>query len=209
MDVSLTRIVAEFVTIWVVVDPIGTVPVFIAATAGHAAATRRRIAIEAIAFATGILLFFIVAGQLLLDALAIPLPSFQIAGGIVLFLFALTMIFGPSKPEAERKDIAAPGHEVAVFPLAVPSIASPGAMLAVVILTDNHRYSIAEQTVTTAVMIAIMLITLALLLLAGPILRVIGAAGASIVSRVMGLILASVAVHNVLEAISEHFGLAT
>lgn len=196
-----------FVTIWVVVDPIGSIPVFIAVTAGHEARIRRGIAIRAVAYATGILLFFVVVGQLLLDALAIPLPSFQIAGGIVLFLFALTMIFGPSKPEAEMTDMVRPAHDLAVFPLAVPSIASPGAMLAVVTLTDNNRFSIPEQAVTTVVMLLIMAITLTLLLLASPIHRLIGTSGASIVSRIMGLILASVAANNVLEAVAAYFGL--
>jgi len=85
-----------------------------------------------------ILLFFVIAGELILTAMAIPLEAFQIAGGIVLFLFALTMIFGESKPGADTR-LAEGRTETAIFPLAVPSIASPGAMLAAVLLTENER----------------------------------------------------------------------
>jgi multiple antibiotic resistance protein len=154
-------------------------------------------------------MFFLVLGQFLLHALEIRLDSFQIAGGIVLFLFALTMIFGPSKPEAEASLEPDGGdRDVAVFPLAVPSIASPGAMLAVVVLTDNNRFSVPEQAVTAAVTLFCVASTCVLMLLAGPINRVIGPGGASIVSRVMGIILAAVAVDGVLNAMSDYFRLS-
>jgi multiple antibiotic resistance protein len=199
----------DFVKIWVVVDPVGTVPVFLAVTAGTTVEARRRVAVKAALTAAGILLFFLVLGQFLLGALEISLDSFQIAGGIVLFLFALTMIFGPAKPEREARLDPGPGdHDVAVFPLAVPSIASPGAMLAVVVLTDNNRFSAPEQAVTALVMLVCVAATCALMLLAGPINRVIGLGGASVISRVMGIILAAVAVDGVLGAISDYFRLS-
>ena len=196
----------EFVTLWVVIDPIGTVPVFIAVTASLAAADRKRVALQATLISAGVLLFFLVFGQLLIDALGIGLKSFQVAGGIILFLFALSMIFGDSKPEMDERaadpEIGRPPSKSnpAVFPLAVPSIASPGAMLAIVLLTDNHRYSIAEQALTGVVMMAVLAVAFVCMLLAGPIIRLIGTAGAAIVSRVMGMILASVAANNVLAA---------
>jgi multiple antibiotic resistance protein len=200
-------IVKEFITLWVVIDPIGSIPVFIAVTAGLQAAVQRQIAIKASLVAASILLFFLAGGQLLLEQLSISLDAFQIAGGIVLFLFALTMIFGDSKPDEEKKQIHGSAAHLAVFPLAVPSLASPGAMLSVVMLTDNHRYSLEEQVITAFVMLSVILITLVLFLMAGPIQRLIGNSGASIVSRVMGLILASVAVDNILKAVSSYFGL--
>jgi multiple antibiotic resistance protein len=195
----------DFVSIWVVVDPIGSLPVFIAVTAGMAAAQRRKTAFRAVLISMGLLLGFVVVGQLLLELLKIPLLAFQIAGGLVLFLFALTMIFGPSKPETEKGLSIDEGQDVAVFPLAVPSIASPGAMMAVVVLTDNSRYSIAEQAMTGVMMLLVLAVTLVLLLCSGPILRRIGDTGASIVSRVMGLILAAVATENVLSALKLYF----
>ena len=198
----------EFISLWVVIDPIGSIPVFIAITAGMSAAARRAMAVKATVIATAILLFFLIAGQILLEALDIHLEAFQIAGGIVLFLFALTMIFGDSKIDDEKKQITGDdlGH-LAVFPLAVPSLASPGAMLAVVMLTDNHRYSASEQVFTAGAMLAVLAITLILFLLAGPIQRLIGESGASIVSRVMGLVLASVAVDNILHGLTSFFSL--
>lgn len=197
--------VEQFVTLWVVIDPIGTVPVFVAITAKLAPAARRKIALHAALIAATILLFFLLAGQLLIDALGISLPAFQIAGSIVLFLFALTMIFGASKPEEETSsaDQETPAESPAVFPLAVPSLASPGAMLAVVLLTDNNRFAMGEQAGTAAIMLTVCAIAYALMLAAGPILKLIGMNGAAIVSRVMGMILAAVAVDNVIEAILE------
>ncbi|MEZ5570472.1 MAG: MarC family protein [Halioglobus sp.] len=198
----------EFISLWVVIDPIGTIPVFIAVTAGLSLAQQRRIAIKATLSATAILLVFIVGGQILMEGLNIHLQAFQIAGGIVLFLFAITMIFGDGKPAAESRQIEGDISHLAVFPLAIPSLASPGAMLAVVMLTDNHRYSITQQMATAGAMVTVMICTVVLLLLANPIQRVIGNSGASIISRVMGLILASVAVDNILHGITSFFNLS-
>tara|TARA_R110002072_G_scaffold935_10_gene7679 strand:- start:10240 stop:10863 length:624 start_codon:yes stop_codon:yes gene_type:complete len=197
----------EFITLWVVIDPIGTIPVFLAVTAGLSATQQRFIAIRSALIAGVILLLFIIGGQVLMEGLNIHLEAFQIAGGIVLFLFATTMIFGDGKPASEQKQFDGNISHLAVFPLAMPSLASPGAMLSVVMLTDNHRYSIEQQMVTAAMMGAVILFSMVLLLMASPIQRVIGTAGASIISRVMGLILASVAVDNILHAVNTYFQL--
>ena len=189
----------QFVILWVVIDPVGTIPVFVAVTARIPPERRPRIARQAAAVATGILLFFLILGQFLIDALGIALPAFQIAGGIVLFLFALTMIFDLPDSRVPQGD----GHNPAIFPLAVPSLASPGAMLAIVLLTDNNRFSVPEQVVTAAVMMAVMACALGAMLLAGPILKAIRPSGAAIVSRVMGMVLAAVATDNVIEAVQQ------
>lgn len=207
----MNNLLEHFVTLWVVIDPIGTIPVFIAVTAGLEATARRRTAMLASLISAGILLFFLVFGQLLIEALDIGLNSFQVAGGIILFLFALTMIFGESKQEIEQrqaeddKDDVIHKHNPAIFPLAVPSLASPGAMLAIVILTDNHRYSAADQGITALVMLSVVVIAFLLMLMAEPIIRLIGHSGAAIISRIMGMILASVAVNSVLSAMLEIF----
>ncbi|WP_412048576.1 MULTISPECIES: MarC family protein [unclassified Hoeflea] len=195
----------QFVTLWVVIDPIGTIPVFVAITASMSSSERVKTAIRAALIAACVLLFFLVAGQFLLEALDISLPAFQIAGGLILFLFALTMIFDTSKPEAETAEAKklADAHTVAVFPLAVPSLASPGAMLAIVLLTDNNRFSVQEQIITGTVMVCVVAVALGCMLLASPILRVIGNGGAAIVSRVMGMVLAAVAVDAVINGITE------
>ncbi|MGI9368440.1 MAG: MarC family protein [Ruegeria sp.] len=207
----MNNLFEDFITLWVVIDPIGTIPVFIAVTAGIEAADRRRTALVASVVSAVVLLFFLVFGQLLIEALDIGLNSFQVAGGIILFLFALTMIFGESKPESDQrrveKESAADPHKPnsAIFPLAVPSLASPGAMLAIVILTDNSRFSVADQGVTALVMLAVLAVAFVLMLLADPIIRLIGNAGSAIISRVMGMILASVAANSVLSAMLEIF----
>ena len=199
-------LLATFIVFFAVIDPIGTVPVFIAVTSHFDADAKNKIALIATLVAAAILLFFVVAGEIILTAMSIPLPAFQIAGGIVLFLFALTMIFGESKPDEEVK-LAHNHHDTAIFPLAVPSIASPGAMLAAVLMTENQRYSLWEQAQTAAMMLAVLLVAYLLMLLSGQINRLIGSSGASVVSRVMGLILASVATSNTLAGIKLYFGL--
>lgn len=198
--------IATFIFFFAVIDPIGTVPVFIAVTSHYDVKTKRKIAIKASLIAAGILVFFVAVGEFILDAIDIPLSAFQIAGGIVLFLFALTMIFGESKPEEELK-MKSDSGQTAVFPLAVPSIASPGAMLAAVLLTENNKFNLIEQMQTTVIMLSVLVITMLLMMLASVVHRLIGNSGASIISRVMGLILSSVAVSNVLSGIQEYFSL--
>ncbi|WP_246529128.1 MarC family protein [Microvirga zambiensis] len=202
------RYITELITLWVVIDPIGTLPVFLAVTAGMSAKAARRTALRATIAAFVVLLFFVVAGQVLLQAMEIDLDAFQIAGSVVLFLFALTMIFGEPKAEAEEKDLETSDVDRSIYPLAIPSIASPGAMLAVVSLTDNSKFSIAEQAETLVQMTMILSVTLVLMLLASRIIKIIGDAGASVISRVMGLILASVAVNGIVLGIKQAFNLA-
>ena len=197
-------LIVQFVILWAVIDPIGSVPVYLAKTIGLSLEDRRKIALKAVLIATGILCFFLIAGQALLEAMQIPLTAFQIAGGLVLLLFALTMIFGEGKPEQEIK-MSASLSELAVYPLAVPSIASPGAMMAIVLLTDNHRFSFSDQILTTLIMLAVLLITYLLFLVANRIQSLIGNTGAAVISRVMGLILAAVAINNMLVGIRDFF----
>ena len=196
--------VATFIFFFTVIDPIGTVPVFIAVTSGRSEKTKRIIAIKAAFVAAIVLVFFVVAGELILTGMDVPIEAFQIAGGIVLFLFAISMIFGESKPEEELKMVEE-STESAIFPLAIPSIAGPGAMLAAVLMTENNRFDFMQQIITTGVMLGVVMIAMVLMLIAAPVHRLIGDAGASIISRVMGLILSAVAVTNVLAGIKEYF----
>ena len=123
-----------------------------------------------------------------------------------MFLFALSMIFGESKPEEETK-LARKHSDTAIFPLAIPSIAGPGSMLAAVLMTENTRFTLIEQVTTAGIMLSVLLITLILMLSASWINKVIGQSGASVVSRVMGLILSSVAVTSILTGIRGFFSL--
>lgn len=197
----------QLVLLWVVIEPIGVVTVFLGVTAGLTTELKRAVAIKAVIVAYGVILFFIAGGQILLEALGVDLVSFQVAGALVLFLFAVTMILGKgaaaNEPVATGPDT--PASELAVFPIAIPTIAGPGTMLAVVLLTDNARFSVGEQAVTAAIAGVVMLITLGLLFLAPAVHRVIGTSGANVISRVMGLILAAIAVNNLLQSISLYF----
>jgi multiple antibiotic resistance protein len=198
MSPLLIKICKDFATIWTTIDPIGNVAIFAGLTASLTQAERRRTALRASLYAAVILVVAVVAGQIILDAIGIRLHSLKVAGGIILFLFALKMLFGgldkPGSPEA--------GRDLAVFPLAVPSIAGPGAIMAVIVLTDNDVYTVPEQAQTGVVLLVVLLLTYILLRFSDFILRVIGQQGASVLVRVMGIILASLAVEIVLTALA-------
>lgn len=200
---TVDRFLTEFIKLWVVIDPIGTLPVFLAITAGLDKAASRRVALRGTLIAFTVLVFFIAGGQLMLTAMAIELSSFQIAGNIVLFLFALTMIFGDTKLDEEQKLMRSSDLERAVYPLAIPGIAGPGAMLTVMTVTDNSRISLPEQAETIIQVAIILSVTLLLMFSASRIIALIGNAGASVISRVMGLILASVAVDGIVKALRQ------
>jgi multiple antibiotic resistance protein len=144
-----------------------------------------------------VLLGFLVAGQVLLAALGVRLASFQLAGGAILFLLGLQMVFGTGVASGTPE----PDHDVAVFPLAMPSIASPGSIMAVVLLTDNHRHSIAQQAVTALILLLVLVVTAIVLLLAHPIDRLLGRTGESVLIRIMGLLLAALAAEQIVAAV--------
>ncbi|HXR47848.1 MAG TPA: MarC family protein [Candidatus Limnocylindrales bacterium] len=194
---SFNELLFDFVTLWVTVDPVGTVPLFLSVTKDMTTAARKRAAMRATLIAFFLLAGFLYLGQYLLEAMRIEMLSFQIAGGIVLFLFALTMIFDRGLTRSTSVDA---GHDVAIFPLAMPSIATPGALLAVVVLTDNNTHSFSQETLTCLVMALVLMATLVLMLLGDWIMRLIGPSGANVLSRVMGMILAAAAVQMVYSA---------
>lgn len=193
----------NLITLWVTIDPIGTLPVFLAVTRKMSSEDRKRAAYRATFIAFGILAGFLYLGQYLLEAMHIQMLSFQIGGGIVLFLFALSMIFEKDAPVDVSPEA---GRDVAVFPLAMPSIATPGALLAVVVLTDNHTHSLLAQTVTCGLMLLVLIVNLVMMLLGNHIVKFLGRPGLSVLSRVMGMILAAAAVQMVYGAIHGHLG---
>ncbi len=211
MTAALQNVVNEFVMMYVLIDPIGTLPIFLMVTAHMKPEHRSMMAVRATLIAGVVLTGFLIGGKLLLHLLGIPLASFQIAGGIVLFLFALTMIFGPPKAEQEKEEVATieRARSIAVFPLAIPAIASPGAMLGAVLLNNSDTFTFTETAVDLTITWVLLGITLALLFAAKPILNTIGDSGVSVLSRIMGLILAAVAVDSVLVAIAQFFKLNT
>ncbi len=196
--------VTTFFFLIAVLDPLGSVPVFLEATKEFDLIHKKKIAIRASAIAFGILLFFIIVGQLILEGMSVSLDAFQISGGVILFLFALTMIFGEGKPEREKNQITDYKH-VTIFPIAIPSIASPGAIMAVVLLTDNHLYNIQQQAITSVLVVLVVVLTCLILLMASRIQKRIGNYGIIVISKVMGLILASYAVQSILTGVTNYF----
>ncbi|HEX5398249.1 MAG TPA: MarC family protein [Verrucomicrobiae bacterium] len=193
----------DFVTLWVTVDPIGTVPLYLSVTKDLPAQGRKRAAVRATIIAFVILAGFLYFGQYLLEVMRIDMLSFQIAGGIVLFLFALSMIFDKSSASTAPAD---KGHDVAVFPLAMPSIATPGALLSVVVLTENNTHNFLQETLTCAILVLVLAATLIFMLLGDRIIALIGRSGANVLCRVMGMILAAVAVQMVYSAFKGELG---
>jgi multiple antibiotic resistance protein len=200
----LDVLISHFVILWAVIDPIGTVPVFMAISRDYSLEEKKKIARIASLVALGVLIFFQVVGDLLLKKVGVPLSAFQTSGGIILFLFAINMIFGDSKPEQEIQLVKS-AKETAVFPLAIPSIASPGAILAVVLLADSARSTWKSQLVISGMVVCVLVFNYLLMLFSPRIHQAIGNAGAIVISKVMGLILASIAANNILLGIQQFF----
>jgi multiple antibiotic resistance protein len=193
------RLVQDALFFLATLDPIGTVALFAGLTAGLTPINRRRTARRAILYAAGILFGSIIAGQLLLTALGIRLLSLQVAGGIILFLLGLQMLFvGTDQTSRGRPE---EGHDVAIFPLAIPSIAGPGAIMAAIVRTDHELFSLTEQLTTAIVLLLTLGVTWFLMLLAEPVLKVIGQNGAAILVRILGMLLAALSVELVLTAL--------
>jgi multiple antibiotic resistance protein len=202
----LRKLTEDLITLFVVIDPVGSIPIFLHATARLGSRERSKVAFVSVAVALGVLLLFLYGGQYALEGMHIGIPAFRIAGAAILFLFALQMMFSGHHQGTDATEPSRTPVEIAVFPVAMPSIASPGALLAVVLLTDNNRFSLLEQTQTAGLMVAVLVFVLVMLLLAGQIRRYLGTAGIMVVTQIMGLVLASLSVQQMLDGLAEVFG---
>lgn len=200
----IASILSTILFLIAVIDPLGSIPVYLEATKHFDGKHKKKVAIIASFVAFGILLFFILLGQLILEGMNVSLDAFQISGGVILFLFALTMIFGEGKPESEKHLIKDYKH-VTIFPVAIPSIASPGAIMAVVLMTDNHIYGFQHQALTTVLVFVVVMLTMFLLLAANLVQKRIGDYGITVISKIMGLILAAYAVQSILTGLKDFF----
>lgn len=196
----------EFVTLLVVVNPIGALPTFLHTAGRFDLPTQRGIALKAVLASAAVLLFFMVGGGFLLEKIGVSLKAFQIAGGIVLFVFALEAVRGHAFGTVQPATKAGPAA-IAIYPIAIPKIAGPGTMLTVVLVTDDRRFDFAQLWMTALVLAAVLVITFAVLLAAGPLSRLLGESGASVIARVMGMVLAALAVTMVLGGLSAWLGL--
>nr|WP_263844259.1 MarC family protein [Roseobacter sp. WL0113] len=192
--------ITAFVTMFVVIDPIGLAPLFVALTQGMTEGARRRIALRATLIGILILLAFAAFGEALLAFIGISMPAFRVAGGILLFLTALDMLFErrtkrrDDKREEEREDPS-------VFPLAIPLIAGPGAIASVILLMGQRPGIDGALHVLGATGI-VMLIVMAFFLASGLIERALGKTGVTVVTRLLGMLLAALSVQFVLDGLS-------
>jgi multiple antibiotic resistance protein len=189
----------DIIILWATIDPISTLLIFVALTADRSQEERNRIALRATLYAAILLLGSIVLGQLLLTAMGISMVAFQLAGGIILFLFALKFIFGVL---TEAPGSLTSEEDIAVFPLAIPTIATPGAILAVIVLTDNRLFPLPVQLGTAVITILLLAITYLIMRASSQVLGIIGKQGAAMLVRVMGLVLAALSVQLIFDAIA-------
>ncbi len=198
---------SALVSFLVIIDPPGCAPIFASLTAGTSADHRRKMAVRSSLIALGILLFFALLGRPLLHTLGITLAGFRLAGGIMLFIIALEMVF--EKRTARREErahaIEAEGAEdISVFPMAIPMIAGPGSIATAMLLVSRAE-GVGETIAVLGAMALVIALTLLSMLAAGPLMRLIGAGLEAMITRILGVILAALAAQFVIDGIKQSF----
>lgn len=197
---------AAFVTLFVIIDPIGLTPLFIALTSGMTKRQRRGVGIRALATGAGILIVFGLTGEFLLAKVGISMSAFRISGGILLFLTAIDMLFERRTQRREKTAEEDEGPDPAVFPLAMPLIAGPGAMTSMILLIGQQSGDLTGQMLIYGVLFGVLFIVFLLFMMADLMEKVLGHTGINLVTRLMGMFLAALSVQFVLDGLRE-FGL--
>lgn len=201
MDASLY--ITAFVTLFVVIDPVGLAPIFIALTPGASAAERARIGMRAVVISAILLTLFGLAGKAILSGIGISLSAFRIAGGILLFLTALDMLFERRTERREgQKNDGQPENDPSVFPLATPLLAGPGS-LATMILLVGQETGVLHVVMVHLAMLAVLVIALVLFHLATPLARALGRTGTMVVTRLLGMLLAALSIQFVIDGLQD------
>ncbi|MCS0503538.1 MarC family protein [Ancylobacter mangrovi] len=205
----LDYVFSAAVTMLVVIDPIGLTPIFLAVTSDLSATERRAVAVRASVIALAILVLFGLVGAPLLHALGITLPAFRIAGGLLLFTISFEMVFAR---RSERKFEAAEAamreqhlRMIAVFPLAIPLMAGPGAITAMLLLSGEAHGEASRLAALFAITLAVLASCLLVFLIADRMNRLLGVTGNAILSRLLGVVLAALAVQFVIDGIKATF----
>ncbi|MGC1380828.1 MAG: MarC family protein [Candidatus Baltobacteraceae bacterium] len=202
MDIRF--VATAFATAFTIIDPIGMIPLTIGATSRVSPQRRKQIVDQAVIVAAAVILFMGVVGRIILDYLGITLPAFTIAGGVLLFLIAIDMLFGrptgAKRTEAEEKEAAA-SENPAVFPLAVPMIAGPGTIATVLLLVNVSRGDRLDLAIVAAAYAVALFVTWLCMRGSTLLLRVMGTTGIHVISRLLGIILAALAVQFVLNGL--------
>jgi len=193
-----------FITLLVIIDPPGCAPIFASLTSGTDLRHRRTMAIRSVSVAWCILMFFALLGEPLLRTLGISLSAFRLAGGIMLFMIALDMVFERRTERREERAEELKGtpeaEDISVFPMAIPMIAGPGSIASIMLLTARAEGTV-EWLVVLAAMTAVIVLTLLALLAAGPLMKFIGARLEAMITRILGVILAALAAQFVLDGL--------
>lgn len=193
-----------FITLAVIIDPPGCAPIFASLTSGTDQAHRRKMAIRSTAVAWCILVFFALLGEPLLATLGISLSAFRLAGGIMLFIIALEMVFEKRTERREERAKEIEGtpeaEDISVFPMAIPMIAGPGSIASIMLLSARASGTV-EGLIVLGAMTAVIVLTLIALLLAGPLMKLIGAKLEAMITRILGVILAALAAQFVLDGL--------
>ena len=199
--------VSALVTLLVVIDPPGCAPIFASLTPNASAQQRRAMAFRATLIASGILLAFAIAGEAFLRSLGISLDAFRIAGGLLLALIAADMVFETRTARREERASEAQGQEdVSVFPMAIPMIAGPGSIATIMLLVSRANGP-AETAVVFGALALVLLLTLASLLAAGPLMRLVGPKIEAMITRLLGVILAALATQIIIDGVKGAFAL--
>lgn len=198
-----------FVVFFVVVEPISLVPIFGALTRGGEPGYRQRMAFKATSIAAGIFVFFALVGEQLLETLGISVDAFRIGGGLLLFMVAVDMVFarqsGLRSTTVREQDEARYREDVSVFPLAFPLISGPGALATLLLLLGDIGDDPWMFAGLVGVIVLVLAITLVLMLLTEPVMRVLGVTGANVVSRLLGVVLVALAVQYVADGVQALF----
>jgi multiple antibiotic resistance protein len=209
MSADLAPYVTAFVTLFVIIDPMGLAPLFVALTQGESAARRRKIALTACIVAAVVLTAFGLLGDSVLSIAGISMPAFRVAGGALLFLTALDMLFEKRGARREGQSHAVDeANDPSVFPLAIPLIAGPGAIASMILLTGQNEGDLAWIMAIHGVMLAVLAATFLLFIAAGFIERVVGPLGINVITRLLGMLLAALAVQFILDGLGA-FGVFT
>jgi len=194
-----------FITLFVTIDPVGLAPIFLGVTAGFSRAERRSAASRATIIAFGLLALFLVAGQTILDTLGITIHAFRVAGGLLLFYTAFEMIYGSRQERKAEAGRAAMDHNkvanMAVFPLALPLIAGPGAISATILLASEQDSTLEWQLILLIIILAVLFMVWLSLMAAEAIDKYLGETGRMILTRLLGVLLAALAVQFVADGI--------
>jgi multiple antibiotic resistance protein len=193
--------ITAFVTLFLIIDPIGLMPMFIALTQGSSWAERRGIALRSTGVAFFVLALFALGGEKLLTAVGISMPAFRISGGLLLFLTAVDMLFEKRSARRDKQSEDSERPDPSVFPLATPLIAGPGSMAAAILLAGQNNHQLNDIFITISAVICVLIVALVLFFSSGFLEKLLGKTGINVITRLLGMLLAALSVQFVVDGL--------